>query len=246
MNICFEGKKALVTGAGKGIGKAIAIRLAECGAEVLAVSRTQSDLDELAAISSKIRTLCLDIGNWENTKAAIQTVGPIDLLVNNAAVAWMKEFGSITEEEIDSMYNINVKAVINITQFVAQGMKERGQGGSIVNISSINSFRGVPNCGVYGSTKGALDQLTRSMAAEYGPHNIRVNSINPTAIRTNMSEKTFKENPDIQEPFRQRTPLRRLGEVDDIAYPTLFFLSDYASLISGVILPVDGGVSAVF
>ncbi|XP_071033524.1 L-xylulose reductase [Parasteatoda tepidariorum] len=246
MNIQFDGKRALVTGAGKGIGKAVTIRLAECGAEVVAVSRTQSDLDELQTISKNIKTVFLDIGNWESTKSVIESVGPIDLLVNNAAVVKPLNFGNMTEQDIDDIYNINLKAIINITQIVANGMKERGKGGSIVNVSSIGSFQCMDAIGIYGSSKAAVDQLTRCMATEYGPHNIRVNSVNPTAIRTNMAAEAFEEGNEAGMKMAERTPLKRLGEVDEVAYPVLFLLSDYASLISGIIMPIDGGITNLF
>ncbi|XP_042911044.1 L-xylulose reductase isoform X4 [Parasteatoda tepidariorum] len=246
MNIQFDGKRALVTGAGKGIGKAVTIRLAECGAEVVAVSRTQLDLDELQTVNKNIKTVCLDVGNWESTKSAIESIGPIDLLVNNAAIMKPVNFGNMTEQDIDETYSINLKAIINITQIVANGMKERGKGGSIVNVSSIGSFKCTHYMGIYGSSKGAVDQLTRCMATEYGPHNIRVNAVNPTAIRTNMAADVFKEGSESGKMFTERTPLKRLGEVDEVAYPILFLLSDYASLISGIIMPIDGGVTNLF
>ncbi|XP_071033525.1 L-xylulose reductase isoform X2 [Parasteatoda tepidariorum] len=246
MDIRFDGKRALVTGAGKGIGKAVAIRLAECGAEVIAVSRTHSDLEELEKCNNKIKTVLLDISNWEKTKTTISDLEPIDLLVNNAAIAKDKEFGDLSEEEIDESYNINVKAIINISQILAKGMKERGQGGSIVNVSSIAAFRTAPTLGVYSSGKGAVDQLTRCMATEYGPHNIRVNSVNPTGVRTRMAAEYFEPDNELGKMFIERTPLKRLGEVDDVAYPILFLLSEYASLISGITLPIDGGIANVF
>lgn len=223
----------------------MALRLAESGAEVIAVSRTESDLVELAALNPKIKPLCLDIGNWEKTKSALQDVGPIDLLVNNAAIVVPKVFGEMLEEDIDKLFNVNVKAIINITQLIASDMKARGQGGSIVNVSSIAGLRGTQRAGIYCASKGAVDQLTRSMAGEYGPHNIRVNSVNPTAIRTKMAAEVF-ENSHVENHFLQMTPLRRLGEVDDVAYPILFLLSDKASLISGVVLPIDGALTACF
>ncbi|GIX85176.1 hypothetical protein CEXT_786371 [Caerostris extrusa] len=136
MEILFHGKRALVTGAGKGIGRAMALKLAECGAEVVAVSRTQSDLDALKKEHAKIQPLCLDVGNWEVTKNALKGVGPIDLLVNNAGIMDTKEYGTYTEQDCDRTFNINVKAIVNIGQMIASDMKARGKGGAIVNVSS--------------------------------------------------------------------------------------------------------------
>ncbi|GBM48590.1 L-xylulose reductase [Araneus ventricosus] len=172
MEILFHGKRALVTGAGKGIGRALTLKLAECGAEVVAVSRTQSDLDALKKESPKIQPLCLDISNWELTKNALKSVGPIDLLVNNAGIMEPKEYGTYTEQDCDKTFNINVKAIVNIGQMIADGMKTRGKGGAIVNVSSVMGFTVAPGYGVYCASKGAVDQLTRSMAVEFGPCNV--------------------------------------------------------------------------
>ncbi|XP_015914540.1 L-xylulose reductase isoform X2 [Parasteatoda tepidariorum] len=169
MEIKFEGKIALVTGAGKGIGKNIAIKLAECGAEVIAISRTQSDLDDLSSLGYNIRPICLDVGDWNKTQAVLEELGPVDLLVNNAGIAAPQLIGEIKEDFINSLFAVNFNAVVNISQEVINGMKRRGKGGAIVNISSISGLKGVPNHGIYGATKAALDQLTRNMAVEFGP-----------------------------------------------------------------------------
>jgi len=246
MEIKFDGKRALVTGAGKGIGRGVTIKLAECGADVVAVSRTQSDLDELSKISPKIQTLLLDVGDWELTKTAIENVGPIDLLVNNAGISGGQLLGDISEEEVDTKFDINVKAIINITQIVAIGMKARGKGGSIVNVSSIGGIRGAPSRSIYCASKGAVDQLTRSMAVEFGPYNIRVNSVNPTAIRTQLAAWLFAPDCERGKEMQERTPLKRLGEVNEVVYPILFLLSDKASLITGTVMPIDGGLTVCF
>ncbi|XP_055937592.1 L-xylulose reductase-like [Argiope bruennichi] len=245
MEILFHGKRALVTGAGKGIGRALALKLADCGAEVVAVSRTQSDLDALKKESPKIQPLCLDIGNWEVTKNALKSVGPIDLLVNNAGIMEPKEYGTYTEQDCDKTFNINVKAIVNIGQMIANDMKTRGTGGSIVNVSSVMGFTVAPSYGVYCASKGAVDQLTRSMAVEFGPYNIRVNSINPTVVRTRMAEKEglLDKDNEFAQNMIKRTPLRRFADPGDVVNPILFLLSDKAAMITGITVPVDGGLA---
>ncbi|XP_054713986.1 carbonyl reductase [NADPH] 2-like [Uloborus diversus] len=248
MDIRFDGKRALVTGAGKGIGRALTLKLVEGGAEVIAVSRTQSDLDSLKTVSSKIYPLCLDIGNWDATKASISEVLPVDLLVNNAAIMDVQEYGELTEEDVDRTLNINVKSVVNITQMVVNDMKARGQGGSIVNVSSTLGLYAAPSYGVYCGSKGAVHQLTRSMAVEFGPHKIRVNSVNPTAVRTRMAEKEglFDPNNAFARQLIQRTPLRRFAEVEDVVNSILFLLSDKASMVTGIAMVIDGGLSVSY
>ncbi|XP_015916811.1 L-xylulose reductase [Parasteatoda tepidariorum] len=248
MNFNFAGKRALVTGAGKGVGKALTLKLAELGAEVLAVSRTQSDLDALTKTSPKIKTLLLDIGKWSATKEALKNVGPIDFLVNNAAIMDVKEYGDISEQEVDRTFDINVKAIINISQLIANQMKERGEGGSIVNVSSMLGLQVGPAYGVYCASKGAAGQVTRSMACEFGPHKIRVNSVNPTVIHTRMTESQglFDPSNEFANRMKERTPLRRFAEVSDVIKPVIFLLSDNASMITGVCLPIDGGLGVCF
>ncbi|GFS51733.1 hypothetical protein NPIL_417181, partial [Nephila pilipes] len=226
------------------IGRALTLKLVECGADVVAVSRTQSDLDALKKESSKIQPLCLDISNWELTKNALKGIGPIDLLVNNAGIMEPKEYGTYTEQDVDKTMNINVKAIVNIGQMIANDMKARGKGGAIVNLSSVMGFAVAASYGVYCASKGAVDQLTRSMAVEFGPYNIRVNSVNPTVVRTRMAEKEglFDKDNEIAKAMVNRTPLRRLAETQDVVNPILFLLSDKAAMITGITMPIDGGL----
>ncbi|GFY77636.1 hypothetical protein TNIN_216281 [Trichonephila inaurata madagascariensis] len=254
MEILFHGKRALVTGAGKGIGRALTLKLVECGAEVVAVSRTQADLDSLRKESPKIQPLCLDISNWDLTKNALKSIGPVDLLVNNAGIMELKEYGTPNEKMLKGKkrrnfpmgtMNINVKAIINIGQLIANDMKARGKGGAIVNLSSVMGFTVAPAYGVYCASKGAVDQLTRSMALDFGPYNIRVNSVNPTAVRTRMAEKEglFDKDNEFAKTTINRTPLRRFAEPEDVVNPVLFLLSDKAAMVTGITLPIDGGLN---
>ena len=243
MEISFQGKRALVTGAGKGIGREIVTQLVKCGAEVVALSRTQADLDSLKQEHPSVDIVNCDVSDWDKTKEILSSVGNIDLLVNNAAVAICEPLEAIKAADIDVMMNINVKAVINITQVIAQNMIMRGVAGSIVNISSQASTAALGDHIVYSASKGALDAATRVMALELGSKNIRVNTVNPTVITTAMSMVGWSD-PEKAKWMTDRIPLGRFGDPIEVANPVLFLLSDKASMITGVSLPIDGGFTA--
>ena len=243
MNISLSGKRVLITGAGQGIGRALALGVAACGGHVIALSRTQAHLDTLKAECPSVETVTCDLTDWEATRAAVEALGPVHCLVNNAGFANNKPFLEITEAQIDNTFDVNLKAVINVSQVVARGMVVRGEGGAIVNISSIGSLKPLEECSVYCASKAALDHLTRVMTLELGPHGIRVNSVNLTLVKTAMSEYVWSD-PAILDPFLKMIPLGRFAETDDVVNATLFLLSDHASLISGVTMPVDGGFTA--
>ena len=249
MEISFQGKRALVTGAGKGIGRGIAIALMRGGAETYALSRTQSDLESLEKEVPGIHTICIDLSDWDLAKTTVQGIlkeGAIDLLVNNAGIGSpIMPIGAIEQECATAMVKINLLAAINIAQEVFIGMKASGRGGSIVNMSSVTGLFAVPYIGgcVYAATKGALDAVTRVMAMELGPHNIRVNSINPTMVETELSRAYLAKAEDFVT-WLANTPLGKFAQLDDVVYGTLFLLSDKASMITGITLPVDGGINA--
>uniref|UniRef100_A0A667WWJ7 Dicarbonyl/L-xylulose reductase n=1 Tax=Myripristis murdjan TaxID=586833 RepID=A0A667WWJ7_9TELE len=236
MEISFAGKRALVTGAGKGIGRATALALARCGSKVTAVTRTQADLDSLVAECPSITPVCVDLADWGATAAALQDIGPIDLLVNNAACAKLQPFLEVTPDHFDH-------ADVQVIKIVARGMKARGTGGSIVNISSQASQCALKDHAVYCATKGALDMLTKVMALELGPHQIRVNSVNPTVVMTEMGRLGWSD-PDKAKSMTSRIPLGRFAEVEDVVNSILFLLSDKSNMTNGVTLPVDGGFLA--
>ncbi|XP_045187027.2 L-xylulose reductase-like isoform X1 [Mercenaria mercenaria] len=237
----FKDKRALVTGAGKGIGRAIAVKLDNLGAKVYGISRTQSDLDNLKQEVPSIETRLLDISDWDITRKIIEDIGPIDLLVNNAAVIKRTPFFEVTKEELDEQHNINFRAAFNITQVVTQGMASRGTGGAVVNISSISGIRAANNRSCYGSSKAALNMLTMSLAHELGPEKIRVNSVNPTVVLTEMGKSGWSD-PEIKAAALARIPVRRFAEIEDIVNATIYLLSEKSAMINGVILPVDGGM----
>jgi L-xylulose reductase len=239
----FTGKKALVTGAGDGIGRAIAIALAKAGATTYGLSKIQAQLDSLVKESPTIKPICVDLSDWVATKTAVEAIGQIDLLVNNAGIVQLAGFLDAKPEQFAQQFDVNVKAVLNVTQIVAKSLTAKNLPGSIVNISSTFSTHAAEKCGIYCSTKGALDQLTRSFALELGPDKIRVNSVNPTLVLTEMS-KPFLENEAAAAAYKARIPLGRFAEVEDIVGPVLFLLSDGSNMVNGTILFVDGGLTA--
>uniref|UniRef100_A0A8C6THQ0 Dicarbonyl/L-xylulose reductase n=1 Tax=Neogobius melanostomus TaxID=47308 RepID=A0A8C6THQ0_9GOBI len=239
MEISFAGKHALVTGAGKGIGRAIACALSRCGAKVTALTRTQSDLDMFVCSVPPLFLVC-GLGRLGATAAALEQVGPFDLLVNNAAYANLQPFLEVTPEQFDKSFSVNVKAVLHVSQIVARSMKSRGSGGSIVNVSSQASQCALRDHAIYCSTKAALDMLTKVMALELGPHQIRVNCVNPTVVMTDMGRIGWSD-PEKAKAMKSRIPLGRFAEVEDVVNSILFLLSDKSSMTSGATLPVDGG-----
>ncbi|TWT90385.1 Gluconate 5-dehydrogenase [Pseudobythopirellula maris] len=239
MRIDLTGKQAMVTGAGKGIGRTIATLLTECGAEVVALSRTREDLDSL---SSEIgcRTLVTDLEDPEAAAEAARQAGDVDLLINNAGISIPQPFLNTSVESLDRTMSVNLRSVLVVSQIVARGMIERGVGGSIVNISSQASLVALADHASYCASKGALDQLTRVMALELGPHGIRVNSVNPTVTLTPMGEMAWAE-PSKRDAMLAKIPLGRFAKPNEIAQAVAFLLSDHSGMINGVTLPIDGG-----
>lgn len=241
----FVGKRVLVTGAGKGIGRNVAIDLAKAGAVVIALSRTQEDLDSLKQEYPTIQTVSCDVSDWKTTRKLVTSVMPIHLLVNNAAILLENHFMDVSEESLTTSFSTNVFSIVNISQIVAKGMIERGDGGAIVNLSSILSkLAGLPHCVEYSSTKGAVSMLTKCMARELSPHKIRVNAVLPTILLTNMTKVHFEEKEFI-EPFLTRHPLGEYPKTQDISDVILFLLSERSGSMTGADVPVDSGLLAV-
>ncbi|MDF2439518.1 MAG: L-xylulose reductase [Abditibacteriota bacterium] len=243
MNIRFEGKRVLVTGAGKGIGRDIACLLAQLGAHVIAVSRTAADLESLQQ-EIVCTPLIADLALADSARQAAQAAGPVDFLVNNAGISIPQSFLETDVEAFDQTLAVNVRAPLIMAQVVAAGLIARGQAGAIVNVSSQASKLGLLDHAAYCASKGALDQLTRVMALELGPHQIRVNAVNPTVTLTPMAEMAWSD-PVKSAGMISRIPLGKFALPRDVASVVAFLLSPYAEMIHGVTLPIDGGYLSV-
>jgi L-xylulose reductase len=239
----FKGKRALVTGAGKGIGLATARLLAERGAEVIALSRTSADLEARKA-ELGCETLTVDLGDLDAAREAVRRALPIDLLVNNAGITGQHAMVDLTLEEMQRIITVNTLAPFVLTQEVVRDMQRRGVGGAIVNVSSMAALVGLPDHTAYCTSKGALDSMTRAMATELGPLGIRINVVNPTVTLTPMGEKAWAD-PERRARRLQRIPLGRFATPEDMAEVIAFLLSDAAGMVHGLSMPVDGGFRAI-
>jgi NAD(P)-dependent dehydrogenase (short-subunit alcohol dehydrogenase family) len=243
----LDGKIALVTGAGRGIGEAIARAFAAAGAEVVLVSRTEHELERLAgeiqAAGGRARPLPFDVTRRAAIEDAFSHLPALDILVNNAGANRPQPFLEVDEATLDKMLALNVKGAFLVAQKAASRMVEKG-GGVIINITSqmghVGSERGRA---VYVMTKHALEGLTKAMAAELAPRGVRVVSLAPTFIVTEMT-KPFFEDPEFRRWVLDRIPLRRLGTVEEVALAALFLASPAASLVTGSSLLADGGWTA--
>jgi NAD(P)-dependent dehydrogenase (short-subunit alcohol dehydrogenase family) len=238
----FAGKTVLVTGAGKGIGHATALLMAERGAVVIALSRSKADLDALCA-ETGCRTIVADLGDANATRAAAQQAQPVDLLVNCAGIVELEPFLDTTVETFDRIMAVNVRAAMIVAQACARSMISRGAGGAIVNVSSVAAQVGTPLHAAYCASKAALDALTRVMAVELGVHGIRVNTVNPVVTLTPMAEKVWSE-PEKSGPMLARIPLQRFVQPEEVARTIAYLLGSDSSMVNGVSLAVDGGFQA--
>lgn len=235
----FSGKRVLVTGAGKGIGRATAKMLAARGAEVVAISRSQADLDSLAE-EIGARGIAVDLADAEATRRAALEALPADYLVNNAGTTALASFLDLPVEDFDMLYAVNARAPMIVAQEYARDRVKKGLPGAIVNVSSISSWIGFADHTAYCASKGAMDAMTRAMANELGRLGIRVNAVNPTVTLTPMAVKAWSD-PAKSDPMMKRIPVGHFADPDEVAEVILFLLSDRASMINGITMPVDGG-----
>lgn len=239
----FDGKRALVTGAGKGIGEAAARMLAERGATVVALSRSAADLETLKA-AIDCETLTVDLADPVATRQAARSAQPIDLLVNNAGTTELVPFLETSVETFDHLMAVNARAAMIVAQECARSMIDRGVKGAIVNVSSLASEIGIPDHTAYSASKGAMDAMTRVWAKELGAHGIRVNTINPVVTLTAMAIKAWSDEAKA-ELMLSRIPLRKFATPEEVAEVICYLGSDGASMIHGVCLLVDGGFRAI-
>jgi dehydrogenase/reductase SDR family member 4 len=248
----LAGKVALVTGGGRGIGKAIAYRLAEAGANVVIASRKMDNLiataEEFSSLAGKTLPMECHIGRADSIEAAVKEtenqLGPVDILVNNGATnIGQGPSLEVTDDMFAKMYEINVLSSLRFIRHVVPKMIERKSGGSIINIVSIAGLRPQPGGLLYSSTKAALIMMTRTWASEFGKDNIRVNSIAPGLIQTDFSEYFWKNEEHVKR-LEATQPLPRVGTPEEIGGIALYLASDESSFVTGQNFVVDGGATA--
>ena len=242
----LKDKICIVTGAAQGIGKAIADNLLQEGAIVFGCDRQSGSMEDMKSQNEHFHPLYFDITDASEVKESFMNIkkefGRIDVLVNNAGVVFNRKIGMITREETELMFQVNVMAVIELTQLVSRIMSRTG-GGSIINIASVTAVQGSPGQSAYSATKGAVISFTKSSAKELAPLNIRVNAVAPGIVKTERFEELYEASGDKIDARIGRIALGRLGLPEDIAKAVAFLASDNSSYISGQILGVDGCAS---
>ena len=241
-------KYALVTGAGKGLGRACSIALAEAGATVIGLSRTQSDLDKLQKdikkVKGKLIKINCDVMNYNDLKTKIEKIKIIDVLVNNAGTNIPEPFEKIQQKSMNYIVDLNLKAAFNVAQLVVKKMlKNKKRGGSIINMSSQLGHVGMPGRNVYNMTKFGIEGLTKGMGVELATRNIRVNSVAPTFVETPMVKRFFK-NKKFKKLAIGNIPMGKAAKESDVATAVCFLASDAAAMITGTSILIDGGWTA--
>lgn len=247
----LEGRAALVTGAGRGLGRSIADALANAGAEVWLLARSSGELEQAAeairATGGRAVPVACDVTESGAVARVIGDMPELDVLVNNAGTNIPEPFVDVSEAHLDRLLDLNVRAAFLVAQAGARKMlahaDRRARGGAIINMSSQMGHVGAVNRSVYCLTKHALEGLTKAMALELAPHGIRVNSLAPTFIETPLTTPMFAQ-PEFSKWVHDRIPLGRLGTPDEVASAALFLASPASSLVTGTSLVVDGGWTA--
>lgn len=243
----LRGKRALVTGGSKGIGFACAVALAHAGAEVWIAARHRDDLAQAVELAGggglTLHPVALDITASKSVQEALSTMPTMNILVNSAGLARHQPFLEVSEANFDAVMALNLRATFFISQQVARRMRNEQIAGSIIHISSQMGHVGGPQRSVYCASKFALEGLTRTMALELGEAGIRVNTLCPTFIETDLSRPSL-EDADFRRYVMSHIMLPRLGKVEDVMGPVVFLASDAAAMITGSALMVDGGWTA--
>jgi NAD(P)-dependent dehydrogenase (short-subunit alcohol dehydrogenase family) len=245
--LALNGRRALVTGASRGIGKAIALALAREGADVLLLGRSESDLTEVAVMVSGFgrgaEVVICDLLHPPDLSELVGRLGRIDILVNNAGMNIPEPFVTVTESHYDQIFELNMRALFFLTQSVVNTMIGEKVKGVIVNITSQMGHVGAANRTVYCAAKHAVEGFTRALAIEVALHGIRVNSVAPTFVETEFTKRMFADE-SFRDSVLSKIPVGRLGRPEDIAPAVVFLCSDAAALITGSSVKVDGGWTA--
>jgi len=246
--INLKNRYALVTGAGKGLGRACAIALAEAGATIIAVSRTKSDLDKLEKSIKKVRGKTIkiqcDVMDFKQLKNKLDKIKIIDILVNNAGTNFPEPFEKIKQESMNYLVDLNLKAAFNVAQLIVKKMlKNKKRPGSIINMSSQLGHVGMSGRNVYNMTKFGIEGLTKGMGVELAKNNIRVNSVAPTFVETPMVKNFFK-NKKFKKLALSKIPMGKAATESDVATTVCFLASSASSMITGTSILIDGGWTA--
>ena len=241
-------KYALVTGAGKGLGRACSIALAEAGATIIALSRTSSDLDklekEVKKIKGKVIKVPCDIMNFKDLKEKLDKIKRIDILVNNAGTNIPEPFEKIKQTSMNYLVDLNLKSAFNVAQLVVKKMlKNKKKSGSIINMSSQLGHVGMSGRNIYNMTKFGIEGLTKGMGVELAKKNIRVNTVAPTFVETPMVKKFFK-NKKFKKLALGKIPMGKAASESDVATTVCFLASSASSMITGSSIIIDGGWTA--
>ncbi len=243
----LDGKTALVTGASSGIGLACAVALAEAGADVTAAARSEDKLDTLVEAAQekelKMQACALDVSDLDAVSEMLDKRTSFDILVNSAGMARHGPAAETRSDDFDAVMDVNLRGAYFLSQMVARKMIAAETGGSIINISSQMAHVGGIERSVYCASKSAVEGFTKAMAIEWGPYQVRVNTICPTFVRTALTEATF-QNSERRAWIEDKIKLGRVGEVEDMMGGVVFLASDAAALITGTSLLIDGGWTA--
>jgi NAD(P)-dependent dehydrogenase (short-subunit alcohol dehydrogenase family) len=244
----LDGRTAIVTGASRGIGAAVAQALDAAGARVALVARSADQLADVAArLANDPVVIPADLGTADGAPTAAGTAldafgGRLDVLVNNAGIAVRKDTEDLQLDEMDRLWNVNVRSALQLTAAILPAMLAR-ESGSIVSISSISGVRGAPRRALYAATKAALDGMTRALAMEYGPRGIRANSVAPGVVETDLWRENLAK-PGVAEAVLDVIPTRRVSTPEEVADTVVFLASDASRAITGEVISADGGIHA--